>query len=100
YLRIPRRVPDREWLWIVSGDDEGPLRDRPRRQQRRNGLVAVRIQMETRRRETGTGLVRAAPAKTRLADVVCGFGNAAGKSVDWRPSLQTVAGLPRCRPIA
>src|SRR6266481_6368262 len=56
--------------------------------------------METRRRKTGTGLVRAAPAKTRLADVVCRFGNAAGKSVDWRPDRQTAAGLPRCRPIA
>ena|SRR6266480_2103892 len=55
--------------------------------------------METRRRKTRTGLVRAAPAKARLADVVCRFGNTAGKSVDWRPGRQTPAGLPRRGPI-
>src|SRR5947207_3991363 len=50
-------------------------------------MAAVRVQMETRQCETRAGLVCAAPTETRLADVVCRFGNAARKSVVRRTDL-------------
>src|SRR4051812_27855068 len=53
--------------------------------------------MEAGRHETRAWLVRAAPAKAGLADVVCRFGNATGKSVVHRPCLPTTPGLPRCQ---
>src|SRR5437762_13968545 len=56
-------------------------------------MAVVRIQMETWRRETRAGLVRAAPAETGLADVVCRFGNAARKSVVRRTDLPIASRL-------
>src|SRR3954447_14465625 len=51
--------------------------------------------METGRPETRAGLVRTAPAQVGLADVVCCFGNATGKSVVCRARLSITAGFSR-----
>ena len=58
-------------------------------------MAALRIQMEARRRETRTRLVRAAPTEARLADVVCRSGEPAGKFVVFRANRQTIAALTR-----
>src|SRR6266571_761345 len=90
---------DRERLRSFSRDDQGTRRNWDRRQRRRNRLAALRIQMETRRRDARAGLVRAAPAKTRLADVVCRARKLSGKSVVWQVDCE--AGMvARCEPIA
>ena len=51
--------------------------------------------METGRRETRARLVRTAPAQVGLADVVCCFGNATGKSVVCRARLSITARFSR-----
>src|SRR5437867_11054670 len=63
-------------------------------------MAALRIQMETGRRETRAGLVCAASTEARLADVVCRLGKPAAKSVACRPHGQTIARLTRRGSIA
>src|SRR6266480_1282200 len=63
-------------------------------------MAALRIQMETRRRDTRAGLVCAASTETGLANVVCRLGNPAAKSVVCRARCQTVARLTGRGPAA
>src|SRR5207248_5093719 len=69
-LRPPRAIPNPEWLWTFPGDDKRAARDPSGRQRRRSRLGFLRIQMETRRRESRSALVRAASAAIGLANVV------------------------------
>src|SRR5437016_14280156 len=62
-------------------------------------MATLRIQMETRRRDAHAGLVRAAPAKTRLANVVRSARKLSGKPVVWQVDCQA-GRLARCEPIA
>src|SRR5436309_15417015 len=95
-LRPFGAVSDRERLWSFSRDDQGTRRNCDRRQRRRNRLAALRIQMETRRRDARAGLVRAAPAKTRLADVVCRARKLSGKLVVRQADYPVAARIERC----
>src|SRR5881396_2040335 len=56
--------------------------------------------METRRRDARAGLVRAAPAKTRLADVVCRARKLSGKSVVRQADCPVAARIARCTPTS
>src|SRR5882757_5218440 len=71
-LCTPRAIPNPEWLWTFPGDDNRAARDPSGGQRGRDRLGFLRIQMETRRRESRSALVRAASAATRLANVVRG----------------------------
>ena len=70
FLRAYRAISDRERLRTFPRDDEGPPRNCDRRERGRDRLAALRIQMETGRRDARARLVRAASAAARLADVV------------------------------
>src|SRR5205807_3462280 len=61
-------------------------------------MATLRIQMETGRPDARAGLVRAAPAKTRLADVVCRARKLSGKSVVRQADCPVAARIARCTP--
>src|SRR5207237_9305733 len=85
---LARAVSSRQRLRFVPGDDEAAARDRDRRKQRRRGLAALRIPLETGRAGAEAGLCRAAPASARLGGVVRGARRYTQYSVGAEVSLE------------
>src|SRR5665213_466133 len=83
-------------LWVVRGDDANAAGNYCGREQRRPELDGLRIQIQTWRFNEEAAFRRALPASARLADVVCGAGRPARRTLVSEFRSPALAKFTRC----